>query len=106
MAGHDGEDEDDYVRPPRASGRDPYGDHRWQQNFRTSAPPIQDQCERYLQLPLSVRRMLEKMTDEDVRASEDFMRMSPKSRKWWLSLEDDDVEIMERLMQSYRNAGV
>lgn len=63
------------------------------------------ECERYLQLPIEVRRLLERMTAEEVRAAEDFLRMSPRARKWWLSLDDQDVETIEKLLGGYRNVG-
>jgi hypothetical protein len=64
-----------------------------------------DGCERYNELPLHVRRYLESMTREQIEASEQFVRRPKKVRDWLLNLDEEDVDALERLKKTYRDAG-
>lgn len=65
-----------------------------------------DGVQRYNELPIHVRRHLEAMTVEMCETQREFGRRPKKVRDWVLTLDEDDVEIYNRLRESYRNATV
>lgn len=66
----------------------------------------QDGCQRYNELPIYVRRHLEGMTPEMIEAQNTFVRRPEKVRNWLLNLDEQDIDVLERIKESYRNATV